>query len=349
MKKVLILLITILIISFCAKKEVIIITGSGATFPQPQFEKWIFEFLKENPGIKIEYYGGGSGKGLNDFKNGLVDFALSDPPVKEEMWKEIKRRGELLQFPIIVGAVAIVYNLPNVKELKLSRDVLVDIFLGKIEYWDDPRIRELNPGIELPHEKIIVVHRSDSSGTTEVFTTFLSIISDEWRNKVGSGKYVDWPVDKLGRGLGGKGNQGVVAIIKQTPYTIGYVELAYAIREKLSIALIENKEGKFVKPTSETIKEAIKGVALFIPNPDEGYKERIENLLDAPGENSYPIVAVSHMIIWKKYPREKAIIIKKFIKWILTEGQSNEYILPGYAPLPEEIRNIGLKAVEMIE
>ena len=348
-KFLLILFLAIIFIPMCTKKEFITITGSGATFPQPQFEKWISEFIKEMPNVRIEYYGGGSGKGLNDFKKGLVDFALSDPPIKKQLWKELEKKGKILQFPIIIGAVAIVFNVPNVDELKLSRDVLVDIFLGKIEYWDDERIKRLNPDKKLPHEKIIVVHRSDSSGTTEIFTTFLSIISEEWRTKVGSGKYVDWPVDKLGRGLGGKGNQGVVAIIKQTPYTIGYVEYAYAIRENLSIALIENREGNFVKPEQETIKEAVKNVALVFPEPDRGYEEKIENLLDPPGNNSYPIIAVSHMIVWKDYPDEKAKILKEFIKWIMTEGQKDTYIMPGYAPLPKEVAEIGIKAAEMIE
>ncbi len=348
----LLLILSILILlPMCAEKEkkYITISGSGATFPQPQLEKWITEFMKEYPNVKIEYYGGGSGKGLNDFKKGLVDFALSDPPVKESLWRELEKKGQVLQFPIIVGAIAIVYNIPGVDDLKLSKDVLVDIFLGKIEYWDDKRIKELNPDKNLPHEKIIVVHRSDSSGTTEVFTTYLSLISDEWKKKVGSGKVVDWPVDKLGRGLGGRGNQGVVAILKQTPYTIGYVELAYAIKENLQIAYIENAEGNFVKPNKDTIKEAMENVAAFVPDITRGYEEKVEMFLNAKGKNSYPIVAFSHMIVWKDYPDEKAEVIKNFIRWIMTKGQEDKYIVTGYVSLPTRIAELGLKAAEIIE
>ncbi len=349
---VLLLAVILLMFSACEKKEEsgkITIIGSGATFPQPQIEKWIDEYSKINPSVKIEYTGKGSGAGQNDFKNGLVDFACSDPPIKEKLWKELEKQGKPLQFPIIIGAIAVVYNLPNVDDLNLSRDVLVDIFLGKIEYWDDPRIKEINPNANLPHEKIIVVHRSDSSGTTAVFTAYLSKISSEWENSIGSGKVVDWPADKIGRGLGGKGNQGVAAIIKQTPYTIGYVELAYAIKENLKIASIENKDGNFVKPTKETIKEAVSMVSMNFPKPTEGYKEDIESFLDAPGSMSYPIIAFSHMIVWSNYEDKKAEALREFIKWIMTAGQRDENILTGYVGLPKEVAKIGLEAAEMIK
>ncbi len=342
----------LLIFSACTEEkkeqEKITILGSGSTFVQPQLEKWIVEYSKINPSVKIEYVSKGSGAGQNDFKNRLVDFACSDPPIKEKLWKELEKQGKPLQFPIIIGAIAVVYNLPNVDDLKLSKDVLADIFLGKIEYWDDERIKKLNPNANLPHEKIIVVHRSDSSGTTAVFTTYLSKISEEWRKNVGSGKVVDWPADKIGRGLGGKGNEGVTAIIKQTPYTIGYVELAYAVKENLKIASIENREGNFVKPTEESIKSAVSMVSMNFPKPTEGYKENIEALLDAPGENSYPIVALTHMIVWGDYEDKKAVAMKEFIKWIMTTGQKDEYILQGYISLPEEVAKIGLEAAEMI-
>lgn len=332
-----------------ADREEIVLTGSGATFPQPQIEKWIDLYTKRNPGVKIEYTGKGSGGGQNDFKNGLVDFACSDPPLKEDLWRELEKRGQPLQFPIIIGAISVVYNLPGVDNLRLSKDALVAIFLGDIEYWDDPIIKELNPEAQLPHEKIIVVHRSDSSGTTAVFTTYLSIISEEWRENAGAGKVVDWPVDKLGRGLGGKGNQGVTAIIKQNPNTIGYVELAYSINENLQAALIENKDGNFVAPSPETIKSAVSRAGASVPPPTEGYKEKLEQFLDAPGENSYPIIAFSHMIVWSEYPSDKAEAIRDFITWILTEGQKDENIMTGYVGLPEEVAEIGLSAAEIIK
>ena len=327
----------------------IVLVGSGATFPQPQIEKWIDLYTKRNPGVKIEYTGKGSGGGQNDFKNGLVDFACSDPPLKEDLWRELEQKGQPLQFPVIIGAVSIVYNLPGVDNLRLSKGALVAIFLGKIEYWDDPMIKELNPKASLPHKKIIVVHRSDSSGTTAIFTTYLSILSEEWREKVGAGKVVDWPVDKLGRGLGGKGNQGVAAIIKQNPNSIGYVEFAYSINENLQTAFIENMDGNFVAPSPETIKSAISRVSANVPPPTEGYKEKLEQFLEAPGENSYPIIAFSHMIVWGEYSPDKAEVIKDFITWVLTEGQKDENIMTGYVGLPEEVAEIGLSAIEIIK
>ena len=327
----------------------IVLVGSGATFPQPQIEKWIDLYTKRNPGVKIEYTGKGSGGGQNDFKNGLVDFACSDPPLKEDLWRELEQKGQPLQFPVIIGAVSIVYNLPGVDNLRLSKGALVAIFLGKIEYWDDPMIKELNPKASLPHKKIIVVHRSDSSGTTAIFTTYLSIISEEWREKVGAGKVIDWPVDKLGRGLGGKGNQGVAAIIKQNPNSIGYVEFAYSINENLQTAFIENRDGNFVAPSPETIKSAISRVSANVPPPTEGYKEKLEQFLEAPGENSYPIIAFSHMIVWGEYSPDKAEVIKDFITWVLMEGQKDENIMTGYVGLPEEVAEIGLSAIEIIK
>ncbi len=327
----------------------IVLVGSGATFPQPQIEKWIDLSTKRNPGVKIEYAGKGSGGGQNDFKNGLVDFACSDPPLKEDLWRELEQKGQPLQFPVIIGAISIVYNLPGVDNLRLSKDALVAIFLGKIEYWDDPMIKELNPKAPLPHKKIIVAHRSDSSGTTAIFTTYLSILSEEWREKVGAGKVVDWPVDKLGRGLGGKGNQGVAVIIKQNPNSIGYVEFAYSINENLQTAFIENRDGNFVAPSPETIKSAISRVSANVPPPTEGYKEKLEQFLEAPGENSYPIIAFSHMIVWGEYSPNKTEVIKDFIAWVLTEGQKDENIMTGYVGLPEEVAEIGLSAIEIIK
>ncbi|WP_048146806.1 phosphate ABC transporter substrate-binding protein PstS [Pyrococcus abyssi] len=335
--------------------EIIVIRTSGATFPQYQIQKWIEKYQKINPHVKIEYEGGGSGYGQEAFLKGLTDIGRTDPPVKESTWKKFLQTGDQpLQFPEIVGAVVVVYNVPEVNELKLSREVLAKIFLGEIEYWDDPAIKRLNPNEKLPHKKIIVIHRSDASGTTAIFTTYLSLISKEWAEKVGVGKVVDWPVDKVGRGIGAKGNPGVVAALKQTKYSIAYTELSFAIEENLKVAALENKAGKFVKPNEETIKAAVANVKAFIPDPTEGYKEDLKQLLDAPGENSYPIVAFTHILVWqnkggKHYTPEKAKAIKDFLRWILTEGQKPENLAPGYVGLPKEVAEIGLKAVEMIE
>ncbi len=337
------LIVLAVVLAGCAqepetKPEKAVIIGSGATFPQPQLEKWIDVYTKKNPNVQIEYTGKGSGGGQNDFKQGLVDFACSDPPLSESLWRELEKRGQPLQFPIVVGAVVVVYNIPGVDNLKLDGETLAKVFMGEVEYWDDPAIKQLNPEADLPHEKILVVHRSDSSGTTKIFTTYLSVVSDEWAEKVGAGKTVDWPVDKLGRGVGGKGNQGVATAVKQNRYSIGYVELSYALKEKFPMVALKNKAGNFVVADEGTIKAAVSRVSINIPPPQEGYKENMKMLLNADGEKSYPIVAFSHMVMWKSYDDEaKEKAIKEFVKWILTEGQKSENIVEGYVGLPEDL------------
>ena len=347
---------TTLLLTGCTNdNKIITIRTTGATFPQYQIQKWIDVYQKNHPNVKIEYEGGGSGHGQEAFLQGLTHIGRTDPPVKEDTWNKFLNTGDQpLQFPEIVGAVVVAYNLPGIDELKLSREVLVDIFIGDIEYWDDEAIKQLNPDADLPHEKIKVIHRSDSSGTTAIFTTYLSLISEKWANEVGAGKTVDWPVDKMGRGLAGKGNPGVVAILKQTKGSICYTELSFAIEENLPVASIENKDGRFVKPTTETIQAAVSQVSSFIPDPTEGYREDIKQLLDAEGDNTYPIVAFTHLLVWqnkngKHYSSEEAKAIKDFLTWVLTEGQKEENLAPGYVALPQEVAQIGLNAVNMIQ
>jgi phosphate transport system substrate-binding protein len=306
--------------------------------------------------VKIEYEGGGSGHGQEAFLQGLTQIGRTDPPVTEDVWNKFKGTGDQpLQFPEIVGAVVVAYNVPGVGDsLKLSKDALVGIFIGDIEYWDDPAIADNNPGVNLPHQKIMVVHRSDASGTTAIFTTYLSMINNTWKNEVGAGKTVNWPVDNLGRGLGGKGNPGVVATLKQTEYSICYTELSFAINEKLSTAALENANGEFVKPTDSSIRAAVSEVSSNIPPPTEGYQENLKQLLNAPGRSSYPIVAFTHILVWKNingkhYSHEEAQAIKDFLKWMLTEGQKSENLAPGYVGLPENVANIGLNAVDQIQ
>jgi len=350
-----VMLISVLFSGCISNKEIITIRTTGATFPQYQIQKWINVYQQSHPNVKIEYEGGGSGHGQEAFLHGLTHIGRTDPPVKQDTWNKFLNTGDQpLQFPEIVGAVVVAYNLPSVEELKLSREVLVDIFIGDIEYWDDEAIKQLNPDANLPHEKIKVVHRSDSSGTTAIFTTYLSLISEEWANEVGAGKTVDWPVDKMGRGLAGKGNPEVVAILKQTKGSICYTELSFAIEENLAVAFIENKNGNFVKPTKETIQAAVSQVSPFIPDPTEGYKEDIKQLLDAERNDTYPIVAFTHLLVWqnkngKHYSPEEAKAIKDFLTWILTEGQKEEDLAPGYVALPQEVAQIGLNAVNMIQ
>ena len=339
---------------YIGNEKSVILRTTGATFPQYQIQKWIKVYQQSHPEVKIEYEGGGSGYGQETFLQGLTHIGRTDPPVKEDTWNKFLNTGDQpLQFPVIVGAVVVAFNLPGINELKLSSEALVDIFIGDIEYWDDRSIKSLNPEVNLPHEKIIVIHRSDASGTTAIFTTYLSLISEKWANKIGAGKTVNWPVDNMGRGLAGKGNSGVVAILKQKEGSICYTELSFAIEENLSVAAIQNKNGRFVKPTTETIQSAVSRVSSYIPSPTEGYKEDIKQLLNAPGDNSYPIVAFTHLLVWqnkdrKHYSPEKAKAIKDFLAWILTDGQKEENIAPGYVPLPPDVAQIGLNAVKMI-
>ncbi len=340
---------------YISNEHTVTLRTTGATFPQYQIQKWIKVYEQKHPGVKIEYEGGGSGHGQEAFLQGLTHIGRSDPPVKEDMWNKFLSTGDQpLQFPEIVGAVVVAFNLPGINDLKLSSEVLVGIFMGNIEYWDNNSIKNLNPDVNLPHKKIIVIHRSDASGTTAIFTTYLSMISEEWAQKVGAGKTVNWPVDNLGRGLAGKGNPGVVTILKQTDGGICYTELSFSIEENLSVAAIQNKNGNFVKPTKESIQSAVSQVSSYIPSPVDGYKEDMKQLLNAPGNKSYPIVAFTHLLVWqnkdgKHYSAEEAEAIKDFLTWILTEGQKEENIAPGYVPLPEEVAQIGLDAVDMIE
>ena len=331
------------------------IRTTGATFPQYQMQKWIDEYQKNHSDIKIEYNGGGSGYGQEAFLNGLTEIGRSDPPVKEDTWKKFLNTGDQpLQFPEIVGAVVVSYNLPGIKMLNLSKEALVGIFIGQIVYWDNFTIKELNPGVDLPHEKIIVVHRSDASGTTAIFTTYLSLISKKWATEVGAGKTVVWPTDAMGRGIGGKGNPGVVVALKQTEYSICYTELSFAIEDKLYVAAIENQNGNFVKPTDSAIKDAVSAVQSKIPAPIDGYRENLSQLLNAPGKYTYPIVAFTHILVWKNlngrhYSPAIANAIKEFLTWILTYGQKNKNLAPGYIGLPSSVARIGLNAVSSIE
>lgn len=334
--------------------KIVYIRGSGATFPQPQFEVWIQAFMKKYSNIVIEYQGVGSGAGQEQFFKGLTDFCGSDPPLSYEKWLEYK--GKVLQLPVILGAIAVVYNIPEIPKnvhLNLSGKVLALIYKGEIEFWDDPRIKELNPGLanKLPHKKIIVVHRSDASGTTQVFTTFLHRSAPNIWPKELVGKTIDWPVDRTGRGVGGKGNPGVTAIIVNTRYSIGYVELTYALKNNLSMAAIRNREGVFVTPSKATIQAAARyalETGLIPSSPDGDFSRELDAIVYAPGKTSYPITTFSHIFVWRNYgDKSKAEAIKKFIEWIYTEG--SKYVIEGYVAVPEEMKEIGLKAAEMIK
>lgn len=312
------------------------LTGSGSSFLYPQLAQWISLYTSEYPGVRIEYSPTGSGTGQRMLFDRVVDFAGSDPPLKREEWNRL--RGEVAQVPVVLGAVAIVYNLPGVEEpLNLTPRTLALIFKGEVEYWDDPLIRESNPGARLPHEPIIVVHRSDSSGTTRVLTEYLhQLAPKDW---VGSlvGKSIEWPVDTLGRGVGGKGNQGVLDALLSTPGSIGYLEASYAMESGLGIARVQNPLGEFVAPTRESVTLSALGALEGLPGSVWGDWSGSLSLLVAPHvEGAYPISSFSFLMFWKPTadsPEGRALV--EFVEWVLTEGQ--EHIVEGYAPLPPQL------------
>ncbi len=327
------------------------ISGAGATFLAPQMLEWARSFT-EIKGIRVEYQSVGSGAGRDMFFNKVVHFAGSDPPLSRELYDRYK--GQVMQIPVVVGSVVIIYNIPNLPKdttLCLSGEVLALIYKGEIRYWNDERILSINPELRnvLPNEEIVAVHRSDSSGTTSVFTTYLNKVAPTtWTNDL-VGLTVDWPVDRVGRGVGGKGNEGVTQVVKTTPYSIGYVELSYAVTQELQTAAIKNFEGVCVKPTAETVRSALINAAGELPqSPLDDWSDVLPRMLNARGSNSYPIVSFSYMFVYKKYPDAQLVqALKEFIRWILTEGQ--ERMVPGYLSLPREVASIGLKAVDLLE
>ena len=299
------------------------LTGAGASFPAPLYQRWFADYKQQHPNVQVSYQSVGSGAGVEQFTQGTVDFGASDVAMKDE---EIAKVGKgVVLLPMTAGSVVIAYNVPNAQTgLKLPRQVYSDIFLGKIKQWNDPKIAQANQGVNLPNLPITVVHRSDGSGTTSVFTSHLSAISPEWKTKVGSGKTVNWPV-----GVGAKGNEGVTAQLLQSQGAIGYTEYGYAKQQNMAMASLQNKAGNYVEPTPETGAKTLASVQLpanlraFITDPE--------------GADSYPIVTYTWLMAYKKYDDpNKAKAIKEVIQWGLTDGQklSNEL---GYVPLPQPV------------
>lgn len=299
------------------------LTGAGATFPYPLYSKWFADYAAKT-GVKINYQSIGSGGGIRQLSEGTVDFGASDSPMKDE--DIAKAKGPVLHIPTVLGAVAVTYNVPEVTtQLKLTGPVLADIFAGKIKKWNDAQIASLNAGIKLPATDILVVHRSDGSGTSFVFTDYLSTVSKTWAAGPGRGKEVPWPV-----GLGGKGNEGVAGQVKQTPGGIGYVELAYAKQNNLPFAAIQNAAGKFVAPSPGGMTAAAAAVAAKLPaNTD--YRLSIVN---APGADAYPISSFTWILVYEQQADSvKAKKLIDFLHWALTDGESQATSLD-YAPLP---------------
>jgi phosphate transport system substrate-binding protein len=307
------------------------VTGAGATFPYPIYSKWFTEYSAAHPGVQVNYQSIGSGGGIKQVCSGTVDFGASDMPMTDDLLKSCGVK--VINLPTVLGADVPAYNVPGVTaELKFSQSVLADIFLGKITQWNDPRIAKDNPGVNLPGDKIIVVHRSDGSGTTFIWTDFLSKVSNEWKNGPGSGTAINWPT-----GVGGKGNEGVSAQIRQFPGAIGYIELIYAVQNHINFGSVQNADGKFVKASIDGV--TIAGATAKIP---ADYRVSITN---APGSNAYPVSSFTYLLI-PTQPKDmaKEKVIKDMLNWIITSGE-NEASSLSYAPLPQALAAKVLKTV----
>lgn len=300
------------------------LNGAGATFPNPIYSKWFSEYHKQHPDVAINYQSIGSGGGIKQLQSGTVDFGASDGPMTDQQLSETPFK--VFHIPTVLGSVVPTYNIPGVNaELKFAPDVLADIYLGKIKKWNDPRLAKDNPGMKFPDEDIIVVHRSDGSGTTYIFTDYLSKVSREWAEKVKKGTSVNWPV-----GLGGKGNEGVAGMVKQTEGSIGYVELIYALSNKMQYGSVKNAAGNFIKASLESTTAAAASVKQM---PDD-FRVSITN---APGANAYPIVSFTWLLVpaqWKDANKQKAFVA--FLNWMVDSGQTMTSSLD-YAPLPKNV------------
>jgi phosphate transport system substrate-binding protein len=301
------------------------LTGAGATFPYPLYSKWVSEYEKVHPGTRINYQSIGSGGGIRQVSERTVDFGASDAPMNDEQLS--KAKGKLVHIPTTLGAVVLTYNLPGVTaELKLNPDVIAGLFLGEIKKWNDPKLRALNPGVALPDMDVAIVHRSDGSGTTFVFVDFLSKVSPAWKQKVGASTSVNWPV-----GLGGKGNEGVTGLIKQTAGAIGYVELIYALQNKLPVAQVKNQAGRYVTASPASISAAAAASATQIP---EDMRVSITN---AAGEASYPISSFTYILLYDdQQDVQKGKTLVEFLWWATHDAQKMCEPL-GYAKLPPQV------------
>jgi len=301
------------------------VQGAGATFPNPIYKKWFSEYNKATPNARFDYQSIGSGGGIQQITSKTVDFGGSDAPMKDDQLKQAP--GELLHIPTVLGAVVITYNIPSLTtDLKLTPEAIAGIFLGKITSLNDPQIASANPGVNLPSDKITTVQRSDGSGTTFVFTDYLSKVSPEWKEKVGSGTSVKWPT-----GLEAKGNEGVTGQIKQTPNTMGYVELIYAEQQKLPVAIVKNADGEWVKPSTSSVTAAAAGAAGQIPD------DLRVSITNAPGKDAYPIASFTYLLVYKEQADQaKGKALVDFLWWATHDGQKMASDMQ-YAPLPEEV------------
>jgi phosphate transport system substrate-binding protein len=323
----------------------ITINGAGATFPFPLIDTWRVDYKSIKPNVNINYQSIGSGGGVKQFIEKTVDFGATDAPLTAS---EVQRAPGAVHIPETIGSVVVAYNIPSMpnKGLKLTGPVLADIFLGKITKWNDPKIQSLNPGVSLPGEDIIVVHRSDGSGTTYVWTDYLSNISTAWNEQIGRGKSVQWPT-----GIGGPGNEGVANAIRGSPNTIGYIELAYALTTQMPYAYLQNQAGKFIEPTLESTRAAVAATAPTLPKGAASW-EHI-SVVNAPGGDSYPVASFSYLILFKELSTNpsidhaKAKALVDFMSWAITEGQQSADDL-SYVPLPAEIVKLNQETLKSL-
>ena len=313
------------------------ITAAGATFPYPIYNKWFTEYNQLHPNVKINYQSIGSGGGIKQVSEGTVDFGASDGPMNDQQLAEAKVK--VMHVPTVLGAVVPVYNIPGVsKELNFSGDEIADIYLGKITKWNDPRLVKDNPGANLPANDILPVYRSDGSGTTYIFTDYLSKVSADWTNRVGKGTSVKWPA-----GVGSKGNEGVAGMVKQSPNSFGYVELIYALQNKMAYGAVKNAAGKFLQGSPEGVTAAAAAAAKTMP---ADYRVSITN---APGATSYPISSFTWLLIPKQFADPaKGAAVKDFLTWMLEHGES-ETTGMGYAPLPAQVQTMVKRTIAAIK
>jgi phosphate transport system substrate-binding protein len=325
----------------CSMSAQTLINGAGATFPAPIYTKWFSDYRSIDSSVQINYQAIGSGGGIRQVTEGTVDFGASDGPMTDEQLKSYhdKHGFDVLHFPTVLGAAVPTYNIPGVTEaLNFTPEALAGIFLGKITKWDDPAIKKANPNVKLPSQEIVVVHRSDGSGTTYCWTDYLSKVSPEWEKQAGKNTSVKWPV-----GLGGKGNEGVTGQIKQTAGSIGYVELIYAVKNNLPYGSVKNASGQFVKADTNSVSAAAASAAESMP---DDFRVSITN---ASGKGAYPISTFTWLLIPSKISdASKRDAIKKFVKWALTKGQDEAGSLD-YSPLPKQVQTKELAAIAKIQ
>ena len=308
--------------------DVVTLNGAGATFPNIIYQDWMLTYNQSHPDVKLNYQSIGSGGGIRQFSDGTVDFGGTDAPMTDSAIAAIQ--GNVLHIPTVMGAVVVAYNLQGLAQpVKFTPDVVADIFLGKITNWNDARLASINPGLKLPSQDIVVVHRADGSGTSFVFTDYLSKVSPDWQQKVGKGTSVNWPV-----GLGGRGNEGVSATVSQTPGAIGYVELAYAQKNNIPFGTLRNSSGNWITPSLEAVTAAAAG-AMKDMGSNTDFRVSITN---SSGPKAYPISSFTWFLIHKSYGDEaKARALVQFVWWAETDGQAKAPEL-GYASLPKELR-----------